>query len=276
MCVRYVLYPCFHSPECAFLQREGDCTFAFDFTKVYWNSRLSGEHERIVHMFKPDAVVADVFAGVGPFALPAAKKGCAVLANDLNPESYKYLVQNIKSNNVRLPIIYLSLPLTTGQLEDLVRPACEDGRDFILAAAKRAFNSPFPPYAGPRLSKTRQQQLAKEKRSKLDVDSLSTEPTSQESAPRRTVDHYVMNLPDSAITFLGAFRGIFASDERGKGSADRQYSGLYGEGRMPMVHCHCFTRELEIERAEKDIRQVRPPASWHARPDVDRVFSAEG
>jgi tRNA (guanine37-N1)-methyltransferase len=56
-------------------------------------------------MFQPDDVVADVFAGVGPFALPAAKKGCAVLANDLNPESYKYLHLNIKDNKVsRTPI----------------------------------------------------------------------------------------------------------------------------------------------------------------------------
>jgi tRNA G37 N-methylase Trm5 len=52
-------------------------------------------------MFQPQDLVADVFAGVGPFALPAAKKGCAVLANDLNPESYKYLTLNIKDNKVR-------------------------------------------------------------------------------------------------------------------------------------------------------------------------------
>jgi tRNA G37 N-methylase Trm5 len=56
-------------------------------------------------MFQPDDVIADVFAGVGPFALPAAKKGCAVLANDLNPESYKYLIMNIKDNKVsKIPI----------------------------------------------------------------------------------------------------------------------------------------------------------------------------
>lgn len=56
-------------------------------------------------MFQPDDLVADVFAGVGPFALPAAKKGCAVLANDLNPESHKYLTLNIKDNKVsRTPI----------------------------------------------------------------------------------------------------------------------------------------------------------------------------
>ena len=50
--------------------------------------------------FSKDDVVADVFAGVGPFALPAAKKGCAVLANDLNPESYKYLKINIDKSKV--------------------------------------------------------------------------------------------------------------------------------------------------------------------------------
>jgi tRNA (guanine37-N1)-methyltransferase len=68
---------------------------------VYWNSRLHTEHDRLVQLFSPDDVIADVFAGVGPFALPAAKKGCGVLANDLNPESYKWLLRNVESNKVR-------------------------------------------------------------------------------------------------------------------------------------------------------------------------------
>ena len=68
---------------------------------MYWNSRLSAEHERLVHLFRPEELVADVFAGVGPFALPAGKKGCGVLANDLNPNSFKYLQVNIKDNKVR-------------------------------------------------------------------------------------------------------------------------------------------------------------------------------
>ena len=81
-------------------QREANCSFTFDFRKVYWNSRLHHEHERLVQMFKPEDVIADVFGGVGPFAIPAAKQRCAVLANDLNPESYKYLQVNIKQNKV--------------------------------------------------------------------------------------------------------------------------------------------------------------------------------
>jgi len=84
-------------------QNESDCRFTFDFSRVYWNSRLQTEHARLVNMFQPHEVIADVFAGVGPFALPAARKGCAVLANDLNPESYKYLTLNIKDNRVSLP-----------------------------------------------------------------------------------------------------------------------------------------------------------------------------
>lgn len=51
-------------------------------------------------MFEPDDVVADVFAGVGPFAIPSARKGCAVLANDLNPASHKSLEKNVADNGV--------------------------------------------------------------------------------------------------------------------------------------------------------------------------------
>jgi tRNA (guanine37-N1)-methyltransferase len=42
--------------------------------------------------------VCDVFAGVGPFALPAAKNGAIVYANDLNPTSYHWMKENIKAN----------------------------------------------------------------------------------------------------------------------------------------------------------------------------------
>lgn len=44
--------------------------------------------------------MADVFAGVGPFAIPAARKDCLVFANDLNPSSTEYLAENCKVNRV--------------------------------------------------------------------------------------------------------------------------------------------------------------------------------
>ena len=42
----------------------------------------------------------DLIAGVGPFAIPAAKNGCVVHANDLNPASHEALVANARRNKV--------------------------------------------------------------------------------------------------------------------------------------------------------------------------------
>lgn len=81
--------------------REGECVFRFDYSKVYWNSRLQTEHKRLVDSFAPGDVVCDVMAGVGPFACPAGKKGVFVWANDLNPDSYASLKDAISRNKVR-------------------------------------------------------------------------------------------------------------------------------------------------------------------------------
>lgn len=67
-------------------------------------------------MLKEGDVLFDVFAGVGPFSLPAAKRKCFVFANDLNPESFKWLNQNFKSNKID---------------EKYFKTFNKDGRDFI-------------------------------------------------------------------------------------------------------------------------------------------------
>lgn len=79
---------------------ENACLFKFDYSKVYWNSKLEKEHTRLVRMFKPGEVVCDLMAGIGPFAVPAGKRGVFVWANDYNPESYKYLKDAISRNKV--------------------------------------------------------------------------------------------------------------------------------------------------------------------------------
>ena len=95
--------------------REEDCTFRFDYSQVYWNSRLNTEHRRLVALFAPGSVVCDVMAGVGPFALPAAKKGVFVWANDLNPAS----------------IAALRDATTLNKVEPYIRSFNTDGHKFI-------------------------------------------------------------------------------------------------------------------------------------------------
>ncbi|KAK8377128.1 hypothetical protein O3P69_013639 [Scylla paramamosain] len=80
--------------------KENGCSFTMDFARVYWNPRLSTEHGRVVGRLQHGDVLYDVMAGVGPFAVPAGRKKCHVLANDLNPESFNALVKNCTKNKV--------------------------------------------------------------------------------------------------------------------------------------------------------------------------------
>jgi tRNA (guanine37-N1)-methyltransferase len=92
--------------------KEERCIFELDFTQVYWNSRLAGEHKRLVSLIGKESrnhhpmTVLDLMAGVGPFAVPLTSPAhgyshVTVHANDLNPSSYKYLVKNAQRNKCR-------------------------------------------------------------------------------------------------------------------------------------------------------------------------------
>lgn len=40
-----------------------DCVFHFDYSKVYWNSRLETEHTKMINSFERGSIVCDAFAG---------------------------------------------------------------------------------------------------------------------------------------------------------------------------------------------------------------------
>ena len=80
--------------------KEQGVSFEFDFEKVYWCSRLQQERDRLLAVMKARECLADIFCGVGPLAVRAAKKGLFVIANDLNPYCHEYLVANCKANGV--------------------------------------------------------------------------------------------------------------------------------------------------------------------------------
>lgn len=100
--------------------KENGINFKFDFSQVYWNPRLATEHERIIKMLEKGDVFYDVFAGVGPFSVPVAKRKAQVIANDLNPASFKWLQYNMKRNKVA----------------NYMQAINKDGRDFILTDVK--------------------------------------------------------------------------------------------------------------------------------------------
>ena len=85
--------------------KEGACQFKLSFDKVYWNSRLQYERDRILDDLKENETLCDMFCGIGPLSVRAAKKGLHVVANDLNPYCYEYLVKNKALNKVESKVL---------------------------------------------------------------------------------------------------------------------------------------------------------------------------
>ncbi|KAH7133533.1 hypothetical protein EDB81DRAFT_903677 [Dactylonectria macrodidyma] len=198
---------------------EAGCSFKFDYSKVYWNSKLDTEHKRITSLFKPGEVVADVMAGIGPFAVPAGKKGVFVWANDKNPESYKYLEEAIQRNKV----------------SQYVKPFNCDGHEFpqqavdlVLKASKRGDCATIKPPRQPR-------------------NSTAPPPAPLQIPVPPTISHFVMNLPASAIEFLHNYRGLYHGHE--------ELFTPHTETKLPMIHVHCFAVKADDETPLLDICQ---------------------
>lgn len=84
------------------IHKEYGCRYALDLTKAYFTPRLSTERRRILSWIKPDDVVVDMFAGVGPYSIFIAKKASPkrVIAIDKNPDAIRFLRRNIDLNHV--------------------------------------------------------------------------------------------------------------------------------------------------------------------------------
>ncbi|GMK54022.1 hypothetical protein CspeluHIS016_0106080 [Cutaneotrichosporon spelunceum] len=233
---------------------ESGCSFTFDFSKVYWNSRLHTEHDRLLSHFAPGQVVADAMAGVGPFAVPAAKKGAYVLANDLNPDSVKWMRENQARNKV----------------EPRLRITEDDARAFIHRAPLEAWTQPFRRSEAVRNRAWEKAQRAarmqakkeKEEREAAGLSEPAKEEEKEVSPAPQTIDHYVMNLPDSALEFLDAYKGSF--------TPLLSQPGYDRSTPLPLIHVHCFTRELEPETASTDICERATGYLGHpVTPDMD-------
>ncbi|KAL8905205.1 MAG: hypothetical protein Q9171_006762 [Xanthocarpia ochracea] len=198
--------------------KEQECIFNFDYSKVYWNTRLGTEHQRLVSKFKPGEAICDVMAGVGPFALPAARKKVWVWANDLNPESHKSLVANANRNKVT----------------QFVHASCEDGHSFIRTSSSQLLNSNRQITLHPKISRT-----ARTKGNQHP----SQHPTTEILTEPKVFAHYILNLPASALKFLPDFIGLY-----------RDHQHLFyphTDVKLPMVHVYYFSAKSDDDKAEE-------------------------
>ena len=182
---------------------EHGCCFQLDFRNVYWNSRLSGEHHRLVQLIQkscrsksqpngsnqmeegqpPQFVVVDLMAGVGPFAIPLTTT----------------IIEPIKkTKNMKSP------PRSTAKPQS--KP--------IITVYANDLN--------PSSTKFLEINSKKNKCTHLHCSNFDARELLQElQAKMINIDHVIMNLPASAPEFLDAFRG-------------------WKLEKLPIIHVYCF------------------------------------
>ena len=82
------------------VHREYGTEFELDIAEVYFSPRLATERHRVITQIDPDEHLFDMFAGVGPFVIPAAKRGADCVGVDLNGAAIDYLRRNADRNGV--------------------------------------------------------------------------------------------------------------------------------------------------------------------------------
>lgn len=90
------------------LHKEHGYVLKLDITKVYFSPREATERQRVASKVRPGENVMVMFAGVGPYAVAIAKAQplvSRIIAIEINPDAYRYLVENIRLNKLEGKII---------------------------------------------------------------------------------------------------------------------------------------------------------------------------
>ncbi len=97
------------------VHKEHGCLFNQDVTKVMYSKGNLEERKRMSRLGEGELVV-DMFAGIGYFSIPMAvhSRPKKIISIEINPESFAYLKENIKLNDV----------------EDIIVPICGNCSEF--------------------------------------------------------------------------------------------------------------------------------------------------
>jgi tRNA wybutosine-synthesizing protein 2 len=102
--------------------KEHGVLYKFDFTKIMFSMGNLSERKILATLVKEGEVIVDMFAGIGYFSLPIAKhsKPKKIYSIEINPESFKYLTENIKLNH----------------FEDIITPIIGDSKIEVVKLSK--------------------------------------------------------------------------------------------------------------------------------------------
>lgn len=117
------------------IYKEHGCIFKVNVKTTYFSPRLSTERIRLTSKVNDGEVIINMFGGVGTFSIIIAKrKNCKVYNIDINPEAYKYSIENVKLNKVEDKVIPI-----LGDAREVIKKELVNKADRILM--------PLPEYA---------------------------------------------------------------------------------------------------------------------------------
>jgi methyltransferase (EC 2.1.1.-) len=164
--------------------REYGYAYTVDLATAYFSPRLATERRRVTTQVTAGERVVDMFAGVGPYAIPAADRGAEVVGVDINPAATALLVENAERNDVDLVVhtadvrtladrlagwadrIIMNLPHTAGEFLPTALQLAADGailhyydfqpRSDPFAPALETIHAALPAGAALRVLETRE------------------------------------------------------------------------------------------------------------------------
>jgi tRNA wybutosine-synthesizing protein 2 len=80
------------------IQSEDGIRYKMDPEKVMFSKGNKSERHRLSGIARKEEIVLDMFAGIGYFSIPLSFKVKRVYAIDINPDSFHYLLMNIRLN----------------------------------------------------------------------------------------------------------------------------------------------------------------------------------
>ncbi|MFH0714240.1 MAG: hypothetical protein V1847_00450 [Candidatus Diapherotrites archaeon] len=125
---------------------EWGCIFHLNFGKVYFSPRLSTERQRVVKQIKKGEKIAVFFAGVGPFAILAAKHASPskVYAFEWNKIAVENLDENVRGNKVGGKVVSVRgdvakmVPLLGEKFDRIIMPSPTTAKKYLPLAFKFA------------------------------------------------------------------------------------------------------------------------------------------
>jgi tRNA (guanine37-N1)-methyltransferase len=81
------------------VHREFKFSYRIDVGSSFFSTHMAYERKRVTDQVEPGETVYVPFAGVGPYAIPAAARGAVVYAVEKNPDAFRWLKENVTLNH---------------------------------------------------------------------------------------------------------------------------------------------------------------------------------